>query len=161
MNRRVRSLLAQGIATKIHWLPGHSGIPADEDADFQTNLARDARGSTVKEQPYNLTSNRAKQISETRLVVKLERKANKCSKHISCRLKGKAGTERLIPLTSVKSLAARVYQLMCGQAATGVYLKRFSHRDVDKCWLCGGTVSQTRDHLFHHCILWRDHQSEL
>jgi len=56
------------------------------------------------------------------------------------------------------ALAARVYQQLSGHAPTGVYLERFSHRDDDKGWWCGGTVSQTRDHLFRHCSWWIDHQ---
>ena len=27
--------------------------------------------------------------------------------------------------------------------------------------MCGGTVSQTREHLFRHCSRWKDHQKEL
>jgi hypothetical protein len=36
---RARSLLDHGIATEVHWLPGHSGIPGNEEADHQANLA--------------------------------------------------------------------------------------------------------------------------
>jgi hypothetical protein len=45
----------------------------------------------------------------------------------------------------------------------GTYLKRFGHRDDDKCWWCGGgrTVAQTREHLFRHCSRWRDQQKTL
>jgi hypothetical protein len=78
---------------------------------------------------------------------------DKCRKHFSYRLQGKAGTQRPIPMTRVKSLAARFYILKSGHAATGVYLKRFGHRDDDKCWWCGGTATQTQTpkHLFRHC----------
>jgi hypothetical protein len=64
-------------------------------------------------------------------------------------------------MTSVKSLATRFYRLKCGYAPTGVYLKRFGHREDDKCWWCGGTAAQTREHLFRHCRRWRDQQNAL
>jgi hypothetical protein len=115
----------------------------------------------VIERPYTSASNRARRISEGRSAAKAEWEADKCSKHFSYRLKGKAGTKRPIPMTSVKPLAARFYRLKSGHAPTGVYLKRFGHRDDDKCWWCGGTVSQTREHLFRHCSRWRVHQREL
>jgi len=161
INRRARSLLGHGIATEIHWVPGHSGIPGNKEADRQANLARDASGSTVIERPYTTASNRARQISEGRSAAKAEWEADKCSKHFSYRLKGKAGTKRPIPMTSIKPLAPRFYRLKSGHAPTWVYLKQFSHRDDDKCWWCGGTVSQTQEHLFRHCSLWRVHQREL
>jgi len=115
----------------------------------------------VKERPYTSASNRAGQISEGRSAAKAKWEADKCSKHFSYRLKGKVGTKRPIPMTSVKSLAARFYRLRSGHAPTGDYLTRFGHRDDDKCWRCGGTVSQTRENLFRHCSRWRDHQKEL
>jgi len=161
INRRARNLLAHGITTEIHWVPGHSGIPGNEEADRQANLARDASGSTVIERPYTSASNWARRISEGRSAAKAKWEADRCSKHFSYRLKGKAGTKRPIPMTSVKSLAARFYRLKSGHAPTGVYLTQFGHRDDDKCWWCGGTVSQTREHLFRHCSRWSDHQKEL
>ena len=47
--------------------------------------------------------------------------------YFSYRLYGKTGTKRPVPMTSVKSLAARVYQLKCGHAPTGGYLNRFGN----------------------------------
>jgi hypothetical protein len=84
-----------------------------------------------------------------------------CSKHFSYRLKAKAGTKRPIPMTSVKPLGARLYGLKSGHAPTAVYRNRFGHRDDDKCWWSGGTVSQTREHLFRHCSRWKDQQKKL
>jgi len=72
INRRARSLIAYGIATKIHWVPGHSGIPGNKEPDRLANLARDGSGSTVIEQPYTSASNRARRISERRSAAKAE-----------------------------------------------------------------------------------------
>ena len=58
----------------------------------------------------------------------------------------------------------RFYRLKSGHAPTGVYRKRFSRRENDKFWECGGagrTAAQTREHLFHHCNRCRDQQPAL
>jgi len=57
INRTARALLAHGIATKIHWVPGHSGIPGTKQVDRHANLARDTSGDTVIERPYTSASN--------------------------------------------------------------------------------------------------------
>jgi hypothetical protein len=58
----------------------------------------------------------------------------------------------------VKLLATRFYRLKSGHTPTGVFLKRFGHRDDAKCWWCGGTVAQMRAPLFRHCSRWKDQQ---
>jgi len=141
--------------------PGHSGIPGNEEADRQANLARDVSGNTVIERPFTSASNKARRISEGRSAAKAKWEADKCSKHFSYRPKGKTGTKRPVPMTSVKSLATRFYRLKCGHAPTGVYLKQFGHREDDKCWRCEGTAAQTWEHLFCHCSRWRDQQKAL
>jgi len=164
INRKAQALLAHGIKTDIHWVPGHSGIPGNVEADRQANVAREARGDTVTERPYTFAVNTARRNSERRSAAKAKWEADKCGQHFGYRLKGKAGTKRPIPMTRVKSLAARFYKLKSGYAPTGVYLKRFGHRQDDKCWWCGGggrTAAQRREQLFRHCSRWRDQQKML
>jgi len=106
----------------------------------------------------------ARRISEGRSAAKAKWEADKCSKHFGYRLKGKVGAKRPIPMTSVKSLAARFYRLKSGHGPTGDYLKRFGHRENDKYWWCGSggrTAAQTREHLFCYCSRWRDQQKTL
>jgi len=60
-------------------------------------------------------------------------------------------------MTSVKLLATLFCRLKCRHAPTGVFQKRFGHREDENCWWCssgGRTVAHTREHLFHHCSRW-------
>jgi hypothetical protein len=66
MNRRAQALIAHGIATNIHSVPGHSGIAGNEEVYRHAKLARDARRDTVTEGPYTSASNNARRISEGR-----------------------------------------------------------------------------------------------
>jgi len=134
INQRVQALLAHGIEREIHWVPGHSGIPGNEEADCQATAAREARRDTDIDWPYTSASNTARRISEGWSTAKAKWEADKCSKHFGYRLKGKAGAKRSIPMTSMKSLATRFYRLKSRHAPTGVYLNRFGHREDDKCW---------------------------
>jgi hypothetical protein len=115
----------------------------------------------VREWPYTSASNRARQIHEGRSAANAKWEADRCSKHFSKRLKGKAGNKRPIPMTSRKSLDARFHRLKSGHAPQRIYSKQFGHRDDDMCCWYGGTVSQTREHLFHPCSRWRALQKEL
>jgi len=107
INEHTKALQAQGINIVFHWVPGHSGIPGQEEIDCQSNKAREGRGDTLRERIFTPATNRARHITEGRTAVKAEWEAKKCSNHYGNRLKGKAGSNRSVPMTSVKPLAAR------------------------------------------------------
>ena len=108
INWSAKTLREASIDTEIRWVPGHTGIPGNEEADCQANLAREGgRSGTVRERVYTLAADRTRRISEANTAAKAEWEADKCSKHYGYRLKGKAGSKRAIPTNSAKSLAAR------------------------------------------------------
>ena len=114
INQTAQALLAHGIATEIHWVLGHSGIPGNESANRQTKLARDASGVTAIERPYSSALNTARRILEEMSAAKTKWESDKRSKYFSYRLKGKMGTKRPVPITRVKLLAIRLYRHSAG-----------------------------------------------
>jgi hypothetical protein len=128
ITRGMQALLSRAIATEIHLVRSDCGISRHEEGDRHVNMARDASADMVIERPYTSASNIARIISDGISAAKAKWEADTYSKHFSYRLKGKTGTRRPVPTTSVKSLATRVYRLKCTHAPTGVELKWFSHR---------------------------------
>jgi len=82
INQSSRPLREAGIKTEIHCVPGHTGIPRNEEADHQANLARGGcRTGTVRERVDTSAANRTRRISEAQTAEKAEWEADKCSNH--------------------------------------------------------------------------------
>ena len=148
-----RALRTHGIEAAIHWVPGHLGIPKNEEADCQANKAREDRGGTVCERTCTSAANRARQLSQAIVVVKAMWEANKCSKHYGYRLESKGGSKRSVPMIRVESLTTMFYRLKSRHVPIGTYLKWFGHQDDIKCRWCesrmrpnaaGGETSRLR-----------------
>jgi hypothetical protein len=48
INQWAQDCLTHSIATEIHWVTAHSGIPESAEADRQVNITLDGSGSTVR-----------------------------------------------------------------------------------------------------------------
>ena len=101
INEHARALRAHKIEAAIHWVPGHSGIPGHEQVDRHANTAPIDRAYTVGRFINTSTANRAGLVSEGRMAATAKWEADKCSNHYGYRLKGKSGSKRSVPMTSV------------------------------------------------------------
>jgi hypothetical protein len=131
-------------------VPGHSGIPGNEEADRESHLAQDVSANNVIERPFTSASNTARRISAGRSADKAIWEVDKCNKQFSYGLKGETRTKRSGPLAGFMLLTTWFYRLQCWHAPSGVYLKLVSHREDNIFWWCEGTAVQTREHLFCH-----------
>jgi hypothetical protein len=131
----------------------------NEEADCQANKARHGQGYIVHYRVYTSAAKSTRRISEGSMATKAQCVAERCSKHSGYRLKGKTGSKRCIPMTGMKSLAARFYRLIRGHAPTAACLTRLGHQDI--CWWRSWRAVQMREHRFHHCSRWTDQQKIL
>jgi len=73
INNEARTLLSDhDLETEIRWIPRHSGIPGNEEADRQANTAREGHESAIREQAFISAANRARRISERRAATKAQ-----------------------------------------------------------------------------------------
>ena len=60
-----------------------------------------------------------------------------------------------------KREAGIFWQMACGHALTGDYLKNKIHKtENDACWHCDSGQPQTRTHLFTQCAAFREERKE-
>jgi len=61
INQSARTLREAGVETEIHWVPELTGIPGNEEADRQANLAREGhRSGTLQKQVFTSAANRTR-----------------------------------------------------------------------------------------------------
>ena len=156
IDEHARALPTQSIEASILWVLGHSGIPSKEEADCEaTNPQQDWR-CTVSDWIYTTATNWSRKISKQWSVANVRLAAGKCSNHSRDRLKGKAGRNRSVAVTSVKSLRTWFSWEKSDIALTGMYRQLFGYRQNDKCWWCRSRTLQMQKHLFRHSSEWQD-----
>lgn len=155
-----------GITIEYHWVPGHTGVPGNEVADLFAkrgadcaSLREDEKDAKKLWMTYSFSHLRRRNAEEvtkrTRGFIAERLKNHKLYKP---RRSGVFRPAMKPPWDSEagegpisKGSVAAFFQMACGHALTGAYLKRFKSRDDDGCGWCNGRTKQTRSHLFGQC----------
>jgi len=148
-----RALRAHGIDATIHWVPEDLGSPRNKEAHHHLNNSRDDCGNTVHKGWQSFVVNWGRHISRGLMAVKAKWEDTRCSKPYGYRLQREAMSRRTFPMTTVKLLSLGFDWLKKEHELTGTYLKLFEHEEDNKC---GSRLGQMWEHLFCHCIWWKD-----
>lgn len=173
-------LLAAGITTEHHWIPGHKDVTGNEVADRVAKAAArsnkpdpsdfdDVEGftgnevSTILLRPwadwYMLLSYLRRQTTELRWMKSIRwvkaRRGNR-----SYRMTEKQKPD---PLASAakKTIASRFFQLKTTHAHIATHQFNIKQRANKLCWWCKAGATQTREHLFKRCPRWRTEQKTM
>jgi len=156
------------IRVEYRWVPAHTGIEGNEEADQQATQAafKHCGCYTETQNPllfsdYVSLSHVSRRLTEVKWEESKEeiKKMGKTSKHSYQYDLVKRGGNCAV-MGAKKTIAARFYQLESGHALIAKYLLRIGKRRDMKCCWCGHEY-QTRDHLFKWCKRWKREQKRL
>jgi len=155
-----RELQNMGSSVTICWVPGHKGVPGNEEADKAAKKAA-GRPPTGKYSGISLAHARRACTEAYRAST-----ANWLTRMLARRRTGQSYRPprgwKLDPVAASthKSLARRYYQLKTGHAPIGAYLHRIKARDSPACLGCSrGT--ETVKHLLTSCRQWCHQRDKL
>jgi hypothetical protein len=155
---REKGLKLNKCMVMLRWVPGHKGVPGNEQANAMAKRA----AKELPEDAYcrwitrtaSLTYLRRK-TTETRTKATKEWIETRTAKSKAYIPRKQMGLRKNL-CHEKKEVASRFYQLLSGHAITAPYLKeKLRKSETDTCWWCESGKKQTRDHLFKECSMWK------
>ncbi len=163
-NQQIRAILAantiisKGATIDLIWVPGHTNIPGNEEADRLAKLGTNS---------YNLLSDKT---SFAYLGIKINQLRGQEIYAITSSIKPKSpesyssiypwriSSKIILPIGTKRELASSFFQLKIGHGYLKSYLYRLNITGNNKC-ICG--LKETTKHLILNCRLYRDERVAL
>jgi ribonuclease HI len=162
---REKALSRIGWNTIYHWVPGHSKIAGNENADHAAKEA--AKGPNQNGVQHISKAESFTSIAHLNRITK-EKRTKESKEWIKSLVEGRIGyqaPEHQKPdpaaMTTTKRIATQYFQLKTTHALTGTHLKRIKTIDDDRCWWCNNGERQTVQHLLKDCKRWRQERRKL
>jgi ribonuclease HI len=151
-------IINKGASINLVWVPGHTDIIGNEEADRLAKLGTKAIEDLISNTSFAYLEIKINQLKKQEILEIASAFKSKSLNSYSCIYSWKVQNKILIPRNTKRVLASSFYQLKLGHGYLKSYLYRLGIIEDNKC-RCG--LVETAKHLIRDCSLYRAERKAL